>query len=208
MRTEKEKMANLEKWLRLPKERQIAAIKRKQEKLRKGAVIQWLKDEGFDPEKIKGYRKRHEFLNTLTKEEQNELRQAARSVLESKWWGWGDERSGKHPREITTENENVEIEILLRKYLRIIEHGVTDEEFADTNEHIRFLVLKRCSFIDDLRIKPDKTPCKQQSQRNTLREKTALTKQVKAMGKKRFLAAIKRKQEQLGAQQKGSNTDS
>jgi len=40
----------------------------------------------------------------------------------------------------------------------------------------------------------------------TEEEKVALAKQVKAMGKDRFLAAIKRKQEQLRAQQKDNKS--
>lgn len=94
----------------------------------------------------------------LTKENMDELRQAARSVLESKGWNelsWDDAWSGKYPKEITAEDENKEIENLLRKYLRIIDQGITNEEFVDSDEHIRFLVLERCSFLDVWQTKTD-----------------------------------------------------
>lgn len=97
---------------------------------------------------IPNYKPAHE---GLTREDMGELRQEARSVLESKRWNeltWDDAWSGKYPKEITTEDEGEEIDNLLGKYQRIINQGITDEEFVDVNEHRRFLALESCSFLN------------------------------------------------------------
>ena len=97
---------------------------------------------------IPNYKPAHE---GLTREDMGELRQEARSVLESKRWNeltWDDAWSGKYPKEITTEDEGEEIDNLLGKYQRIINQGIIDEEFVDVNEHRRFLALESCSFLN------------------------------------------------------------
>lgn len=97
---------------------------------------------------IPNYKPAHE---GLTREDMGELRQEARSVLESKRWNeltWDDAWSGKYPKEITTEDEGEEIDNLLGKYQRIINQGITDEELVDVNEHRRFLALESCSFLN------------------------------------------------------------
>jgi len=102
---------------------------------------------------LPNYKPVHEYL---TRENMNELRCVARSILESIGWNelsWDDAWSGKYPKEITAEDENKEIEALLNKYQRIIDLGITDKEFASVNEHIRFLALESCSFLNVWQIK-------------------------------------------------------
>ena len=81
----------------------------------------------------------------MTSEQDAEIREMARLILESRCWDelfWPDAWNGVYPLRPSEQEVVVESEALKAKVLRIMSGGALENEYSNTAEHIRMLYLE------------------------------------------------------------------
>jgi len=77
----------------------------------------------------------------------SELREISKHLVQSRHWNdlsWSDAWCGKYPKNTTDAEIKKELLVVIEKVERIINHGMTEDDFKNTKEYLRTMAIKSC----------------------------------------------------------------